>query len=263
MEIRHQQKLIKLLDHSIVLDQLKLLVLCIMLSTVFSNEIHIADKLIPLDKGSSFLLSSPESITFKSDLNFLSTDYEYKKLFKRHKEKIKIQKITDLELKLIKLLPYDVKHKAAYYLRPIIEVSHYYGIDPLWAISIVWTESHFKVHSRSHVGAQGLMQLMPTTRKYLEKRMKRLRKKFNFSGNQVEIPLSREFYADQLRNIEIGVHYLTKLLRRFRKRNLATVAYNMGPTWTRRRLARRKPVGTRNQYLDKVSKSYKYISKRL
>lgn len=194
-----------------------------------------------------------KDFSFKKELSFINYDPEYKTFLSKHENLF-------LEQKIIKFLPWNIKKKARKYLRPIIEIADFYGIDPLWVISIVWTESHFKVDSRSHVGAVGLMQLMPKTQSYLEKKMKG---KFLFSRVNPDIPLSFAFYDKQLRNIEIGVHYLYKLKKRFQYKNLATIAYNMGPTWTRRRLNRNLKLGNKNRYLNKVSRSYKYISKKL
>lgn len=252
MEIRHQEALSKVSWHL----ESKIFVKLLMMFFIVLSGIN-----FNLDKSYSFFINeetfSFEKIIFKeNELSFLNYDPNFKNFLIPKK----LSQTEFLSQRLMRLLPQNIRYKAKYYLKPIIEVSHYYGIDPLWTVSIVWTESHFRVHSKSHVGAKGLMQLMPITQRYLERRMKR---KFTFSHSQIEIPLSRSFYNGQLRNIEVGVHYLSKLLRRFSKRNLATVAYNMGPTWTRRRLNRRLPVGKKNHYLNKVSKSYKFISKRL
>ena len=43
----------------------------------------------------------------------------------------------------------------------------------------------------------------------------------------------------------------------------ATVAYNMGPFWTKGQLRNNLPVGQDNHYLDKVLKNYYHITKTL
>lgn len=193
------------------------------------------------------------NVLFKEELSILNTDLEFSSY-------LESQEVSLLRQKIVNLLPRNIRHKAKNYLTPIIEVSRFYGIDPLWTISIVWTESHFKVHSKSRVGAKGLMQLMPDTQKYIENKMKG---RFHFTNKHIQIPLSAAFYEKQLRNIEVGVHYLYKLHRRFSHRKIATVAYNMGPTWTRKRINKNIKIGNNNEYLNKVSKSYNYITKRL
>mgnify|MGYP000297768738 CR=1 FL=1 len=70
------------------------------------------------------------------------------------------------------------------------------------------------------------------------------------------------FGAKQLILIEMGVLYLKRLLKMFKgSYRLATVAYNMGPGGVYRRLRRKQEVGVNNQYLDKVRRHYKLISK--
>lgn len=243
-------RLLKYLESLFNLKTAKQLFVCLCFCLVMSKSLvktsYDYSNLAPLKSDLS-------TIVFKEELSILNIDPEFRSFLGSHEDHF-------LKLKLVKLLPRNIRHKAKSYLTPIIEVSNFYGIDPLWAISIVWTESHFKVHSKSHVGAKGLMQLMPKTQKYLERKMKG---RFQFSDKHVQIPLSSDFYDKQLRNIEIGVHYLYKLQRRFSHRKLATVAYNMGPTWTRRRMNRKQKIGNRNEYLDKVSRSYNYITKRL
>jgi soluble lytic murein transglycosylase len=63
-------------------------------------------------------------------------------------------------------------------------------------------------------------------------------------------------------NIMLGVFYLKNLLDRFDGNyKLATVAYNMGPTWVRRRLNAGAAVGHRNHYFNKVWRNYHRLMK--
>lgn len=97
-----------------------------------------------------------------------------------------------------------------------------YDIEPAWIYGILRQESAFISDARSHKGALGLMQLMPSTGKYIAKRVK---KKFN---NKYDL-----LVADQ--NIELGSAYLKYVKNRlYDNPVLATAAYNAGVTRVRR-----------------------------
>src|SRR6476469_9144238 len=49
--------------------------------------------------------------------------------------------------------------------RIIFEVGENQGVDPRFIHAVIWQESKYDTHARSHAGAQGLMQLMPATAK--------------------------------------------------------------------------------------------------
>jgi len=83
-----------------------------------------------------------------------------------------------------------------------------YDVDPALIRAIIHAESSFKVKAKSHQGAQGLMQLMPATARYLG--------------------VGNPFDASQ--NIMGGAKYLAELLALYAgdiKR--AAAAYNAGP----------------------------------
>ena len=132
-------------------------------------------------------------------------------------------------------------------------MSSKYQVDPFWVTSVVWTESHFRNSATSHVGAQGLMQVMPATGKWLQSLMTE-----ELSGKKFPLGL-----RDPALNIELGVFYLKRLLNRFHgSYKFATVSYNMGPNWVSRRLRMRGPVGVKNEYLDKVKKYYAKLTRK-
>jgi soluble lytic murein transglycosylase-like protein len=94
------------------------------------------------------------------------------------------------------------------------EASAIYGVNPDFVRAIIHAESRFNPKAVSHVGAQGLMQLMPVTARYLG--------------------VSDPF--DMRQNIFAGVKYLSNLLDRFNGDvGLAAAAYNAGPNAVARR----------------------------
>lgn len=137
------------------------------------------------------------------------------------------------------------KENVKKYAPLIIKVAKNIGVDYHHILSIAWTESHFNPKALSWVGAQGIMQVMPKTKVAIEK--------------EIDKDLVRSIVSQNLEydyqvtlNIILGTYYVKKLMKRFNDEMLATVAYNMGPTWVGRRLKLRKAIGVRNKYLDKV-----------
>ena len=81
------------------------------------------------------------------------------------------------------------------------------GVDPRLVHAVIWQESKYKNDAVSHVGAQGLMQLMPATAK-------------RFGCDDP---------TDEESNISAGVKYLRVLLKRFDGDvTLALAGYNAG-----------------------------------
>jgi soluble lytic murein transglycosylase-like protein len=82
-----------------------------------------------------------------------------------------------------------------------------YRVDPALVEAIVSNESGFDPAATSPAGAQGLMQLMPSTARDLG----------------VTDPY------DPAQNVAAGTRYLRGLLDRFKRVDLAVAAYNAGP----------------------------------
>lgn len=82
-----------------------------------------------------------------------------------------------------------------------------YGVDPRLVYSLIEQESRFNKMAVSPKGAQGLMQIMPDTQRFLG--------------------LTDPF--DEEKNIDAGVRYLKAMLQRFETEVMALAAYNAGP----------------------------------
>jgi soluble lytic murein transglycosylase len=95
--------------------------------------------------------------------------------------------------------------------------SEKYGLDSWLLMAIARRESAFNPQARSHVGAQGLMQLMPGTARDV--------------ARQAGITLNgSNAVFDPSVNIELGSRYLASLMQRYsNNRILALAAYNAGP----------------------------------
>ncbi|ATB33000.1 lytic transglycosylase domain-containing protein [Melittangium boletus] len=98
------------------------------------------------------------------------------------------------------------------------------GVDPLLVVAVIRTESSFNNYAVSHVGAMGLMQVMPDTGTYLaDKAGFKLQRSTNLFDSEL--------------NVELGTAYLANLISRFGTPERALVAYNAGPTLARKILA--------------------------
>lgn len=90
-------------------------------------------------------------------------------------------------------------------------------IDPAWALAVTRQESAFWMGAKSHVGARGLMQLMPATARATARR----------HGISLS-DLSDLSEPDT--NIQLGTAYLSEVAERFNgNQAYASAAYNAGP----------------------------------
>lgn len=101
------------------------------------------------------------------------------------------------------------------------------NVDPMLVIALIRCESSFNNYAVSHVGAMGLMQVMPATGTYLaDKAGFRLGRSTNLFDSET--------------NIELGTAYLADLITRFGTLEKALVAYNAGPGLAKKILAKRE-----------------------
>ncbi|MCL4151092.1 UNVERIFIED_CONTAM: hypothetical protein GTU68_031876 [Idotea baltica] len=105
------------------------------------------------------------------------------------------------------LSPQSVAKRAKKYDSKIFELAVKHNVSASLVKAVIAKESCFNPKARSHVGAIGLMQLMPATAKWLK----------------VKQPQN----PDQ--NLAAGVRYLAQLKKRFGSNELALAAYNAGP----------------------------------
>ncbi|WP_404230056.1 transglycosylase SLT domain-containing protein [Acinetobacter venetianus] len=101
--------------------------------------------------------------------------------------------------------------------------SHSYnaGIDPAWAYGLMRQESRFVTSARSHVGAGGLMQIMPNTAKLVARQM-----------GETYNPAA---LSEMNTNIRYGTYYLSMIQNQLSGNAvLATAGYNAGPNRARR-----------------------------
>jgi soluble lytic murein transglycosylase len=92
------------------------------------------------------------------------------------------------------------------------------GLDPAYVYGLIRQESRFIMDAQSHVGAAGLMQVMPATAKWTAKKIGLT----NFQAHQI---------TERDTNIAIGTGYLKLVLDSFAgSLPMAAAAYNAGPS---------------------------------
>ncbi|WP_179958396.1 lytic transglycosylase domain-containing protein [Chitinimonas arctica] len=106
------------------------------------------------------------------------------------------------------------------FLAPYRDVTQVYardlGLDEAWMYGLIRQESRFVTVARSSVGAQGLMQLMPATARWVAKRM--------------GVSYSPSAVNEIGTNVQLGTYYLKYVLDSLGNQPvLASAAYNAGP----------------------------------
>lgn len=100
----------------------------------------------------------------------------------------------------------------------LVQYSSPLGLDENWIYGLIRQESRFIIDARSSVGASGLMQLMPTTARYVARKLNLP----NYSPARL---------AEPEVNLQLGTGYLKMVLDDLDGSPvLATAAYNAGPS---------------------------------
>jgi hypothetical protein len=93
-----------------------------------------------------------------------------------------------------------------------------YGVDPGLVRALAWLESGYQPDIVSRAGARGVLQVLPVTKRYVERYLLHRRVPWTVEGG-----------------IEVGVVYLRQLLREFHgSERLALAAWYQGPASVRR-----------------------------
>lgn len=125
------------------------------------------------------------------------------------------------------------QHTVSTVKETIVKHSIELGIDPALALSIAKSESGFKHETRSHFGAVGVFQLMPSTAKRLG--------------------VNPYYLSD---NIKGGLMYYKKLYNMFGSTELALAAYNAGPAAVKKHNS--VPPGFTKHYVSGIMSEYKH-----
>lgn len=127
----------------------------------------------------------------------------------RNREVLKVRSSRAVAKKTIRRSDARLDSRVPSSLAPLIQAAaQHHGIDPRLLAAVARRESRFRPHAVSPVGAQGVMQLMPRTAKWL----------------------GVEDSFDARQNIFGGAKYLRMMLDQFNGNvELSLAAYNAGP----------------------------------
>ena len=117
---------------------------------------------------------------------------------------------------------FDVEQRFPLPMRDsVVRRAREIGLDPAAVYGLIRQESRFVMDARSHVGAAGLMQVMPATARWTARKIGLT----GFTPDQI---------TDRETNIAIGTGYLKLVLDDFEgSLALAAAAYNAGPSRAR------------------------------
>ncbi|MDX1915818.1 MAG: transglycosylase SLT domain-containing protein [Methylophilus sp.] len=155
---------------------------------------------------------------------------------------------------------YDLRYPTPY--RDLINTATKdKNIDEAWVYGIVRQESRFMHYAKSHVGASGLMQLMPATAKWIAKKVG-----FQAYNNGMIHELDT--------NITLGTAYMKSMLDQFNgQETMTTAGYNAGPSRAKKWMgevplegaiyAETIPFDETRDYVKKVMSNAHLYSQRL
>ncbi len=140
----------------------------------------------------------------------------------------------------------------------ISESASVFNLDQAIIYSIINVESRFDKNATSSKGAKGLMQILPSTAKYLSE----------------ELEIDSFDLTDPKDNINLGSFYLSELLNRFENLETALAAYNAGPTNVANWLKDKRysedgktlkdiPFSETKNYVNKFKTNFNYYSKKI
>lgn len=171
--------------------------------------------------------------------------------------------LLSLSLILI-VLVYTVGCVFAYlypmaYSEQIILYAEKYNVESALIASVINTESNFAEDAVSNKGAIGLMQIMPSTAKWV--------------ASSLGKDYKEDYLLDAEYNIEIGTYYISYLEKYFGNEELALCAYNAGQGNVKSWLSDKEyskdgktldkiPYQETENYLNKVFKNYHYYKNK-
>lgn len=180
------------------------------------------------------------------------------------KKSSKVIIISLVLLTVFALLAVYMAERIQEYLYPreyseyVTKYSAKYNVPEALIYAVILAESGFDADAKSHVGANGLMQLMPDTLDWLSRLL----------GE--EVPTGDIF--DPETNIKYGTYYIRHLIDRFGDTETAIAAYNAGhgrvANWLKDarysddgKTLKEIPLAETKNYVNRVNENYKHYIK--
>ncbi len=138
-------------------------------------------------------------------------------------------------------LPAKYQKRSQKISETIISQSNLYNMDPLFIVALIENESQFNPKALGHFGEQGLMQIKPSTARWIaHKYHLTWRKKYSL--------------YNPIHNVKYGIAYLDYLRKKFHQSGQIYVeAYNAGPQRMYDHMKRHEEL---NNYLHIVQQHY-------
>lgn len=194
-------------------------------------DYSISESMLPIDPKQKQVLTSTDDVVRAREYFFTGLRVDARRVWERLIKDADATRLTVLAQLAHEWGWHDraiytvgkTDHKRHYRLRfptpytdKVIAVAKREAVDPAWIYGLIRRESAFISDIRSPAGAVGLMQLLPSTAKYVAGKM----------GRKV----SNGDLTDGSVSISLGAHYLRRLLDRYDNQVVvATAAYNAGP----------------------------------
>ena len=154
---------------------------------------------------------------------------------------------------LLLILTFSCDFRAKRYASIVQSNADRYGLEPCEIFAIIEVESGFNPIAKSEAGALGLMQIMPTTGKWI--------------ASELGLEYSDELLKDPEKNVRMGCFYLSYLYSKFNDSLFAYAAYNAGETvvfkWIEQNISSDDiPYAETRAYVRKVVKRKNYYKKK-
>ncbi len=178
--------------------------------------------------------------------------------------RLSIQRLESLLSKRLSPFP---RSQISRFAKHILALCEYHRFDPVLILSLIDVESRFRVKASSEAGAQGLMQLMPETARFIIGELD-----FHLSGlekwslEKIENDLENDkLIVDPFINTALGISYLAWLRDHYDGSPFHLLAaYNVGPARMDALLSRKHftPVKTQ-EYFNAIHKRVPRFRKAL
>lgn len=167
-------------------------------------------------------------------------------------------------ISILSILIFSFTYYRVYYpinYKSYIEkYSKEYNLKPELVASLINVESSFNKNAKSNKGAIGLMQILPSTAKYISELLKE-----DFTVNQL--------YNPEV-NIKYGCFYLNYLNKKFKNQETTLCAYNAGENtvslWLKNKTISQDgislgsiPYKTTESYVKKIIRGVKFYINRV